>query len=235
VYVRRVDGEETTFGVSGRLWRDALVLYDRKTKSLWTQIDGRALTGEARGQRLQEVPSVVSTWGDWKRTYPDTLVLRPGLFSRDGSPYEDYFRNEELGIFGTRNPDDRLDGKSVILGIRVEGVASAVPLGFLEEHSPLNERLGEEPVLIVSTGGGADGAAYRRRAGDRTLSFERVEPGTMRDRETSSLWDTRTGLAIEGPLVGRKLDRLETRRGYWFIWATFYPDTGLMGQGSWLE
>lgn len=233
MYVRRVAGEETTFGVSGRLWRDALVFFDRKTQSFWSQIDGHALTGAAAGQRLEEIPSVVSTWADWKRNYPDTLVLRPSYVSRYGSGYAEYFRNAELGIFGTVNPDDRLDGKSVVLGIRLEGASSAVPIGYLEEKSPLNERIGEWPILVVSTGGGVDGAAYRRTAGGRTLRFEAVEPGTLRDFETSSLWSALSGRAIEGPLAGRELDRLETRRGYWFVWVTFYPETRLIGEDSW--
>ncbi len=235
MYVRRVDGEETTFGVSGRLWRDALVLYDRRTKSLWTQIDGRALTGHAVGQRLEEIPSIVSTWGEWKDMYPDTLVLRPSARSRGGSHYTEYLGNADLGIFGTLNPDDRLDGKSVVLGVRVQGRSSAVPLGYLEEHSPLNEQLDQEPVLIVSVGGGRDGAAYRRTLNDRTLIFDAAGAGTLTDRQTASVWDAQTGRAIEGPLEGEKLDRLETRRGYWFIWATFYPETGLLGRDTWLE
>lgn len=235
MYVRRVDGEETTFGVSGRLWRDALVLYDRKTSSFWTQIDGRALKGRAVGQRLEEIPSIVSTWGEWKSMYPDTLVLRPSSLSRGGSHYEEYIHNADLGIFGTVNPDDRLDGKSLVLGIHVQRRSSAVPLAYLQEHSPLNEQLDQEPVLIVSIGGGRDGAAYRRTLDDRTLSFDTAEAGTLQDRQTASVWDASTGRAIGGPLEGRRLDRLETRRGYWFIWAAFYPGTGLLGRDTWLE
>jgi hypothetical protein len=235
VYVRRVDGEDTTFGVSGRLWRDALVLYDRKTTSFWTQIDGRALTGEAVGQRLEEIPSIVSSWGAWKDMYPDTLVLRPSALSREGSHYEEYLGSADLGIFGTPNPDDRLDGKSAVLGILVPGNSSAVPLGYLQEHSPLNEQLGPEPVLIVSVGGGRDGAAYRRTIGGRILDFDAQDAATLKDRQTATVWDARTGRAIEGPLEGDTLDRLETRRGFWFIWAAFYPDTGLLGRETWVE
>jgi hypothetical protein len=226
VYVRKVDGRETTFGVSGKLWRDALVLYDRRTKSLWTQVDGRALKGPARGQRLEELPSVVTTWGDWKRAHPDSLVLRPDSLSRDGSQYEEYVASADLGILERSNPDDRLHGKTVIVGVRTPELVTAVPLGFLEEHSPLNSSVGDDPILIVSLG--LDGAAFHRTVNDVVLEFRGSETGLLRDLQTLSLWDPGTGRAVEGPLAGRTLERLPTRRSYWFVWATFHPDTELL-------
>ena len=61
MYVREIEGREVELGVSGRLWRDALVMYDRRTGSLWSQIDGRAILGPAEGQRLEEVERLKST------------------------------------------------------------------------------------------------------------------------------------------------------------------------------
>ena len=42
VYERTVAGRTLTFGVSGMLYRDALVMYDRETDTLWSHVDGRA-------------------------------------------------------------------------------------------------------------------------------------------------------------------------------------------------
>ena len=38
VFDRRIDGSDRTFGVSGLLYRSDLLLYDRETESLWSQI-----------------------------------------------------------------------------------------------------------------------------------------------------------------------------------------------------
>ncbi|MBI3286672.1 MAG: DUF3179 domain-containing protein, partial [Chloroflexi bacterium] len=35
MYARRIGGEEYTFGVSGKLIMNTLVMYDRQTGSLW--------------------------------------------------------------------------------------------------------------------------------------------------------------------------------------------------------
>ena len=43
VYDRTVGSQTLTFGVSGMLFRDALVMFDRETDTLWTHVDGRAM------------------------------------------------------------------------------------------------------------------------------------------------------------------------------------------------
>ena len=49
VYVRQVGQRIATFGVTGMLWRENLVMYDRETRSWWAQATGRGLKGRAKG------------------------------------------------------------------------------------------------------------------------------------------------------------------------------------------
>ena len=62
VYGRQVGGQVLTFGVSGMLFRDGLVMYDRETDTLWTHVDGRAVRGKLTGHVLEIVPSIHATW-----------------------------------------------------------------------------------------------------------------------------------------------------------------------------
>ena len=71
----QIDGRASTLGVSGMLWRDALLMYDRASSSLWTQITGEAVAGPMKGKKLDELPSEMTTWRVWKAKHPDTLVL----------------------------------------------------------------------------------------------------------------------------------------------------------------
>jgi hypothetical protein len=48
VYARTVNGRTLTFGVSGKLIRNSLVMYDRETHSLWTHLTGGAIDGPLR-------------------------------------------------------------------------------------------------------------------------------------------------------------------------------------------
>ena len=45
MYARKVDNRTLTFGVSGLLVRNSLVMYDRETGSLWSHLSGKALDG----------------------------------------------------------------------------------------------------------------------------------------------------------------------------------------------
>ena len=80
MYSREIDGKEFTFGVSGKLIMNALVMYDRQTDSLWGQIIGEAIQGPMKGTTLEFIPAIHTTWEDWKRLHPDTLALRKGYF-----------------------------------------------------------------------------------------------------------------------------------------------------------
>lgn len=88
VFVRpTINNKVLEFGVSGRLYKSDLVMYDRQTGSLWSQIEGRAIVGPLAGEaeRLQLLPIDVVPWGSWKQQHPDSLVLaRPTYTTRVG-------------------------------------------------------------------------------------------------------------------------------------------------------
>ncbi len=124
VYDRTVGSRTLTFGVSGLLFRDALVMFDRETDTLWTHVDGHAIKGPLGGQTLVPVAAVHATWKQWKTMYPDSQVLKKPSGFR--SPYESYNRSSSrLGIFGRRNRDTRLPGKERILGIRADALGQS--------------------------------------------------------------------------------------------------------------
>ena len=49
-------GRDLTFGVSGLLYNSDMLLYDRETESLWSQIKKQAITGPMKGHRLSALP-----------------------------------------------------------------------------------------------------------------------------------------------------------------------------------
>jgi hypothetical protein len=129
VFDRTLDGTVRRFGVSGLLYRSDLLLYDRETESLWSQIASRALTGKALGTRLVVVRSELSRWGDWKRRWPKTTVLSPETGHErpyGESPYGDYAQSEQLRF--PVPPDPRYHPKMPTLGLRLaSGAARAYP------------------------------------------------------------------------------------------------------------
>jgi hypothetical protein len=145
-FERNVRGRRLTFGVSGLLLHANQVLYDRESGSLWSQLASRAISGRYLGTRLRPVALAQLTWAEWRRAHPDTLVLsirRDQYASRFTHRYS-YVdaRGEELSsdpylAYGQKvnvyygNAVGRLRGSTIVLGVRMGGVAKAYPLDLL--------------------------------------------------------------------------------------------------------
>lgn len=229
MYAREIAGRTLTFGVSGMLYKDGLVMYDRQTDTLWTQVDGRAVRGPLAGQQLDIVPAVHATWKEWRALYPRSQVLRKrGEFR---SPYEDYNRSSgRLGIMGRRNADDRLPGKERILGIRAGGAAMAFPLKAVRDARLAQADVGGLPVLLVAPSPDLPVVAYERRVRARDLTFRLEAVGgqpVLRDFETSSIWDVATGTATHGPMTGAQLARATAYPAFWFGWHGYFPNSNV--------
>ncbi len=151
VFDRAIDGTERHFGVSGLLYRSDLLLYDRETESLWSQIASRALTGKALGTRLVVLRSELVRWGDWKKRWPETTVLSPETGHRrpyGQSPYGDYAQSEELRF--PVPPDPRYHPKMPTLGVRVPGgAARAYPASEVAAAGGrVQETFAGQPVVV---------------------------------------------------------------------------------------
>lgn len=227
VYDRRVAGRTLSFGVSGMLYRDALVMYDRETGSLWSHVDGRALQGPLAGEVLQPVPSVHATWKEWKALYPSSQVLVKDGWYR--SSYESYNRSSQLGIFGRRLNRTALGSKDRILGVRFNGDATAFLVDDVRRTGVVESEVGGVPIVLAAPGRNLPVVVFERRAGDRTLTFTSAgsdEPALF-DRETGTRWRLADGRAVAGPLEGQQLARVPAHPAFWFGWYGFFPDSAV--------
>jgi len=95
----RLGAASASFGVSGLLYNSDVLLYDRATQSLWSQILYTAVSGPLQGTRLSPVSLTHTSWADWRRRYPATQVLSTDTgFTRDygRDPYAGYDRVQQL-------------------------------------------------------------------------------------------------------------------------------------------
>ena len=199
MYAREIDGEELTFGVSGKLIRNVLVMYDRQTNSYWSQLLGEAIEGEKRGTKLEFVPSWFTTWEEWKAMHPDSLALNKG-YAGAQDPYEfGYYNSPDAGVIGETLQDDRLYTKEFVVGVESANSAVAYPFSVLNNEPVVNDSVGDTPVLVVFEKDSATAVVHSRIVNGQTLTFTGGDsPLTLVDAETGSVWDGISGMAIDG-------------------------------------
>lgn len=245
VFSREVNDDVLTFGVSGNLRNSDLIMWDRQTQSWWQQFSGEAIVGSYTGTRLQIIPSVLTSYGDFAARYPDGEVLsRETGFTREygTNPYFNYDSSSQPFLF-EGEIDPRLPATHHVLAGVIDGQPVAYPFRILSEVRVVNDTIGATDVVALwqwSMVSALDqvvidesidigwAALYNRRietsSGELTLTFQLNDVGLVVDYETSSVWDA-FGFAREGILAGTQLELLPAAPHFWFAWAAFQPDT----------
>jgi hypothetical protein len=230
VYAREIEGQEFSFGVSGKLIRNVLVMYDRQTESYWSQLLGESVAGTMVGTKLEFLPSWMMTWEQWKELHPSTLALDKEGRRGSSDSYDDYYASDRAGVIGKTNEDERLHTKEFVVGVELENGAVAYPFSVLNEEPVVNDSIAGKDLLVVFDPQEGTGLVYDRNVNKRLLTFtEAVENMTVRDEETGTTWDAFSGNALEGPLAGKQLDRVKSTIVFWFGWVDFHPDTLVYG------
>jgi hypothetical protein len=159
-FVRVLDGEKVQLGVSGLLHNNDLIMYDRKTESLWQQITGQAIAGPKRGSILQSLPVTMSLWEEWKAANPTAEVLAPppGQQQYSKKTYGDYDSSDRL-LFPVTDMDARLHVKKVIHGVEIGELSIAVEDGWLKKNGNWEYDIdGKMLRLDVNDAGGVTGS-----------------------------------------------------------------------------
>ncbi len=229
VYDRRIDGRTLTFGTSGKLADDALVMYDRETESEWKQPLGSAIDGPLEGQQLTVVPASVASIEAFRRDHPDGRVLQPVHGGEDPAAAYDmagYDRYDEAAGFGLREmrgqgPErtwDRtdIDAKTTVLGIVRGDEAVGVPVPAVRDAGGVvTETVGGQRVVVV-----ADEGIHAFADPGFELA---VEDGRLRGDGT--IWNPTTGRSEDG----RRLERVPARRLYAFAWQDDHGSDSVYG------
>lgn len=135
VFNRQVDGDILTFGVSGLLYESNLLMYDRKTESLWSQAGTEAVVGDYTGTRLDILPMHIISFAELKERHPGALVLSTNTGyarSYDVDPYTGYGLTDEL-YFPVSVSDERFSAKELMYVVPVGNLSVAFPVAELTD------------------------------------------------------------------------------------------------------
>lgn len=133
-----VAGETLEFGVSGLLYNSDVLLYDRETDSLWSQIMRKSVSGKFKGEKLKLLPITHTSWQQWKSSHPQSLVLSDNTgYSRDykRNPYAGYEKSRNLYFQVANKAPDWFHPKERTLGIELEGQFKAYTFSEIDKTS----------------------------------------------------------------------------------------------------
>ena len=207
---------------------------DVETGSSWQQATGEAIDGPLKGTRLTLYPVVRTTWAEWRKRYPRTMVLKPL------PGYAERMPNRSMRIKGVtrvgprgrrtaRSPSTRdcrrgkpwPDSKSVARPSRtVLGAA----------RRPCRQRLvGGLPVVVVHQPSSDTTTAFEARVKGKALKFQAAndDASSVIDLGTRSTWNA-YGLCLEGPLKGTQLKQVILVPQFWFAWSQFHQGTRIL-------
>ena len=190
-----VGSDHLTFGVSGLLYNNDLIFYDRQTESLWSQIERRSISGPKVGSKLQQLYLEHTTWQDWRSKHPDTRVLSESQgFKRNyrHDPYTGYDTSSQVFFKTLRDAPDDFHSKEKVLGIVIGDSAKAYPFSELKKNGQqaFEDQLGGVKYQVV----------WNESAGSATLKS--AEGATDNSSEPLT------------PTVA-----------FWFAWYNFHPNT----------
>lgn len=154
-FIRMLDGTTVELGVSGLLHNNDLIMYDRKTHSLWQQITGEAIAGPKRGSKLEPLPATMSLWADWKSAHPDAEVLAPPKDPKNYSKaaYGDYASSDRL-LFPVSAQDARIHVKKIVYGIEVNTQSIAVESEWLLQNGHWEHKINDQILRLEANSSG---------------------------------------------------------------------------------
>lgn len=225
----RAADADPTFGVSGLLYNSNLLLYDRQTDTVWSQMLQQAVSGARIGQRPETVQVFETKFSTLTSMYPDALVMTRNtghVRNYDAYPYGDYRESREL-LFRTAPRENLLHPKERAVGVHTDSSAKVYQIaGFGTSTQAINEQFEGQSIVVVGNSALDLAVIYSRELSDGTiLSMSPLQndlPNVMTDTE-GNVWDV-FGTAVSGPRVGAQLSHVQSYAAMWFAWSAHFND-----------
>ena len=205
MYVREVEDQKLTLQVSGKLWMRSLVMRDLETKTEWSHLLGRGMKGPHEGKTLRPLVSDMVTWEAWLRDHPLTTVM--DMPSRPHGYNSDFYDAPDRFVYGFESG----------------GNAWAIPYSELQKNDVINFTIDDQAYVATFDEKGTAPRLFTANVDGRTLRFQLLHSGRMKDAETGSIWSITTGTAVEGALAGKSLRQQIGIMSFRKAWQNFHP------------
>lgn len=231
---RTINGKTSTFGVSGLLFNNNLMPYDRETNSTWSQLLNASVNGSLRDQKAELMQVIEMPWSDWKVLYPNSQVLsRETGFSRSYGfyPYGGYRSTNDL-LFPTSNSDNRIFGKERVLGLIVNQKSKVYPFDALPTSGAfdlIEDSFEGQDLIVVGNNSFMQAFSVNGIEGASSFQLTNASLPSLIEDDLGNIYDV-FGEVVSGPNEGERLDILESYMGFFFAFPAFYGTPVIFGR-----
>jgi len=202
------------------------LMRDRETGTWWQQISGKAIFGKLKGAALELAPYDELSFGLWKKESPGGQVL--AAVARDQKKYDSKWEEEVAKLpVPISFPGTELKSRDLVVGLEVAGDSRAYPVDTIVKQSPIQDRLGGNPILVIAGQDGKSVRAFISRIDGADVELFRKSDSkefALIDSEGANEWNFK-GCAVSGPLAGKCLRELSAIKDYWFDWRNYHANT----------
>ena len=224
------------FGVSGKLFNSNLIMYDRKSDSYWPQMLLRSAAGKKQNEHLNLLPLLETTWGSWKKLFPDTIVLNSNTnYNRDYNryPYGDYKNCSSLACsdyiyFPVENSDDQIPAKERVITIIDGNKTIAAPINSYNAPTIIKKTLNNNSYTLIISSQDNIAIAFKTNK-DLSIGEWNISNGKIVLKETSTgkQWNL-LGQPLSGTSTNEELPSANSYIAYWFSVAAFFPNVEII-------
>jgi len=165
--------------------------------------------------------------------------LEGGLIDPDeilqGGPPRDGIPALMVPVFVTAEKAQGLADTDRVLGVVRGGIARAYPIAILNWHELVNDRFGDEPVVVSYCPLCGTGMVFAAEQGGDALTFGVSgllynSDVLFYDHQSGSLWSQLLRKAVTGPMQGASLQMLPVSHTSWADWRDRYPGTHVLSR-----
>jgi hypothetical protein len=215
VYEPVINGNPQQFRLVGMDHFNAM-FEDAATKSWWRQVNGEAITGELKGQRLPEMFSTQTSLAEWVRLNPASLLMQADPAFENS--YDTTLKYESGKSKSKLTGTDSLSwkDKSWVIGIKAGNNRKAYDWNKLKAERLINDTIGNKPVVLLLANDDKSFFAFERPAENMKVVLQ---------HDTLLLNNRHYTLNGSGIDTSNMLKRLLAYQEFWHSWKTFNEGT----------
>jgi hypothetical protein len=192
------------------------MLEDANTKSWWRQVNGEAITGKLKGQRLPEVFSLQTSLNEWLRLNPNSLIMQadPAFLKSYDSTFKFETGKSKSKLTGTDSLSWK--DKSWVIGVKIGKERKAYDWNQLQAEKIIHDKMENIPLLLVLT-----------KNNKSFFAFERPDENSRFSLASDTIIYNNSHFRIDGKGIDTSfsLKPLPAYQEFWHSWQTFNPGT----------